>query len=461
MLNQFQKAWIDSAPGKAVNPNLVFGFQCVDVPKDYVQSIFADTTWQEVWPGAGNAKDMLFTSSDEFVHRILNNPADASQVPEPGDIIVWGGTGAGGLNPFGHIAVVTGADVNGVDVIQQDGFTQVAMFRARLGYSNPGTGAVTGWLRPFFDPAVEPLGPRERLAGPAIVNQRSEPRLSAPVVREIPAGSREVFDGFVRGETVNAGGMSSPVWFKDGMGFASMLFFDPTNQDGLPDLTPAPANAGGPAEPQLHGLDVSQHQQGADIAALPGDFVVLKASEGVGFQDPELLALHAGARAGGKRVGFYHLTRALEEPGNTVEAEAATFLDTIRTLLRPGDVLALDWEPTVTAETGWALDFLRRVREGTGATPLVYMNLDTVNARDWSAVEQEFPLWMAAYPLGAETIEGHRPEAVGPKIPVQWAAGFRAFQYTEHGRLPGFDRRVLLDVFYGTGEDWERLGVPR
>lgn len=479
MLTDFQRSWMDNAPGTAVDPNAIAGFQCVDVPKDYVQHIVADTTWQMVWPGAGNAKDMLSTSSDAFVHRILNDPADPDQVPEPGDIIVWGGTGDGGANPFGHIAVVTNADANGVDVIQQDGFLQVPMFRARLGYSNPGTGTVSGWLRPFFDPAPAPppplgptpLGPRERLAGASSVNQRSEPRLGAPIVRVIPPGSRETWEGFVRGDRVDAGGQSSPLWFADGQGSASILFFDPANVDGLPDLTPTPT-AGDLAEPVLLGLDVSQHQAGADLSALPGDFVLIKASEGVGFKDPALndftkstadpsvVGNAHGARAGGKRVGFYHLTRALEQPGNTVEAEVQTFLSTIRSLMRSGDVLALDWEPGTTAEPGWALEWLRAVRAATGATPLIYMNSDTVNARDWQQVEREFPLWMAAYPKDPERIEGHDPDAAGHKIPVEWVAGFRAWQYTQTGRLPRFDGDLLLDVFYGTGEDWERIAAP-
>ena len=464
MLTEFQLAWMANAPGQAVNRDFVGGFQCVDVPKNYVQHIFANTTWQEVWPGAGNAKDMLFTFSPDFLIQLLNDPGDPSQIPLPGDIVVWAGTGEGGLNPFGHIAVCVDADVNGVDVIQQDGFLQVPMFKGRLGYTNPGTGPVSGWLRPFFDPSPPPpvasLGPTERIAGASDVNQRSEARLGARLVRVIPAGSRETWTGYVRGEEVDlGGGVASPLWFADSLGFASILFFDPTNVDGLPDLTPARRVAEHTDEPILAGIDVSQHQAGVDLSALPGDFVLIKASEGVDFRDPNLLDHLASARAGGKRVGFYHLARA-DTRENTVEAEARTFLDATRALLRGGDLVALDWEPVTPAEPAWAFDWLSAVHRQTGATPLIYMSQDTVNTRDWSRVEQEFPLWMAAYPLGSQTIEGHSPETAGSKIPTSWAAGFRAWQYTASGHLPGFDGNLLLDVFYGTGPDWEALAAP-
>lgn len=468
MLTEFQRSWMENAPGQKVDRDFVGGFQCVDVPKNYVQHIFADTRWQQVWPGAGNARDMLFTFSPDFLVQILNDSSDPSQIPLPGDIVVWDGTGVGGPNPFGHIAVCVDADINGVDVIQQDGFQQVPMFRARLGYTNVGTGAVSGWLRPFFDPAPPPPGPppaaplaaNERVAGPTEVNQRSAPQIGAPVVRMIPAGSRETWSGFARGDLVDLGnGTESPLWFADSLGFASMLFFDPTNVDGLPDLTPvtnAPEHTDGPI---LTGIDVSEHQAGADLSSLPSDFVLIKATEGVDFRDPNLLDHLEGARAGGKKVGFYHLARA-DTPENTVEAEARTFLEAARTLLRAGDLVALDWEPVNPAGPEWAFEWLAAVRTGTGATPLIYMNQDSVNTRDWSRVEQDFPLWMAAYPLGRRAIEGHSPSTAGPKIRTSWAAGFRAWQYTASGRLPGYDGDLLLDVFYGAASDWDSLGAP-
>jgi hypothetical protein len=93
---------------------------------------------------------------------------------------------------------------------------------------------------PDLTPKVQALAPKERVAGDFVVNQRSAPNLDAPSVRQIPAKSKEIFEGFVRGATVDlGGGTRSDLWFKDSIGYASVLFFDPSTTAGLPDLTPA------------------------------------------------------------------------------------------------------------------------------------------------------------------------------------------------------------------------------
>jgi hypothetical protein len=157
MTNAAQEAWIATAMGRATDPDGVGGLQCVDTAKDYFEHIFG-VGWKNGWPGAGNAKDMLYTFNPDYFDRTLNDSEDEGQIPQRGDIIIWSGTAANGVNPYGHIAVVVDADANGVDVIQQDGFLQVPMFAGRLAYTNYGTGPCSGWLRPKVsaDAAVSP-----------------------------------------------------------------------------------------------------------------------------------------------------------------------------------------------------------------------------------------------------------------------------------------------------------------
>lgn len=150
MTNAAQEAWISGAVGRAVDIDGVGGFQCVDVPKDYGQQIFG-VDWRTLWPGAGNACDMINTYNPDYFDRIDNDPNNPGQIPERADIIIYAGTrtSAGdGVNPYGHIAVTLAADQGGVLVIDQDGFEQRAMATERLAYDNYGTGPCLGWLRP-------------------------------------------------------------------------------------------------------------------------------------------------------------------------------------------------------------------------------------------------------------------------------------------------------------------------
>jgi GH25 family lysozyme M1 (1,4-beta-N-acetylmuramidase) len=317
---------------------------------------------------------------------------------------------------------------------------------------------------PAAPPAPAPLKPNERRCGGSPVNQRREAKLGSEIVRVIPAGSREVFSHYVRGDNVNWNGDQSDVWLGDDAGYASVLFFDPTTVAGLPDRTPqTPAPAPPPApvpvpvpvpEPVLHGVDISAYQEGFDVAGSPGDFVIVKASEGVGHTNPGLAARAKAAE--GKLRGFYHFARPNATPENTAAAEAAYFLEVVRPYLRKGDVLFLDWESDDTKDANWALKFLRIVGTATRSIPPVYMNVAAVNGADWSQLEAEYPLWLANYPAGLSPA-GYAPPATKPA--VTWKAGFRMWQYTSTGRLPGWPADLDMNVWYGTSADWTAHGV--
>ena len=108
--------------------------------------------------------------------------------------------------------------------------------------------ATVGRVNPFAYIAKQgngggasPIAKNQRVNGPSASNQRSEPNLKAKIVRQIPAGGLEVFDGFVRGERVSLGGVTSDVWYKDKVGYVWAGLFTSQSTDGLPDLTPKPA----------------------------------------------------------------------------------------------------------------------------------------------------------------------------------------------------------------------------
>lgn len=236
--NQYQEQWFAAAVGRATNPDGVAGFQCVDTFHDYGMAIFGKT-WQET-SGWGNAKDLFWGPSPYYWHKHVNDPNDPNLIPQRGDVVVYGGSPK---NPYGHIAVVLDADVNGMTVIQQDGYLQVPMYVGRLGYYEENAGTVIGWLRPNFDddaiaapaPEAHPATGNIRVTGPSGVRRREEPSVGAAVRDTFPADVELTLAGYVITDDPEY-----RVWFKGGLtgGYMWAGGFTSDSLEGLTDLTP-------------------------------------------------------------------------------------------------------------------------------------------------------------------------------------------------------------------------------
>lgn len=138
--------WLATAPGLWMDGDQAHGYQCKDVADDYASKLFG--VKPGVALGYGDAKRGLELANKKYFTVVKNDPDNPDLLPPDGSIIVWGGTEKGGLNEFGHIAVVKRRSKTSVTVIQQDGFLQVAAHIATLGYWNEGTGYCLGWLVP-------------------------------------------------------------------------------------------------------------------------------------------------------------------------------------------------------------------------------------------------------------------------------------------------------------------------
>ena len=58
----------------------------------------------------------------------------------------------------------------------------------------------------------------------------------------------------------------------------------------------------------LNGIDISSHQTGIDLAKVPCDFVICKATEGVGYVNPDCGRAYAQGQKLGKKLGVYHFS---------------------------------------------------------------------------------------------------------------------------------------------------------
>lgn len=202
----------------------------------------------------------------------------------------------------------------------------------------------------------------------------------------------------------------------------------------------------------MNGIDISGWQSGIDLSQVPCSFVVIKATQGTGYVNPDCDRAYQQAKRLGKRLGVYHYFS-----GRSPAAEADYFLRHIQGYIGEA-ILVLDWEqtqnPIYSQGAPAARRFLDRVYERTGVRPLIYMNRNTLRSFNWTTVAAgNYGLWIAQYannnPTGYQEAPWLAPGGVSP-FPV-----LALHQYSSAGRLPGYDGNLDLNIFYGTPEAWD------
>jgi len=204
-----------------------------------------------------------------------------------------------------------------------------------------------------------------------------------------------------------------------------------------PAGSPTPAITS--SEPKhAHGIDVSSHQGGLNLRAIWADFVIVKITEGTGYENPFWRQQAEATLAAGKRLGFYHFAN-----DEDAAAQARYFLDRAKSYIGRA-TFWLDWEAdAVGLGPGPALAFLNQVAAETGTTPGFYTYQNVLNSYDWSAVAARYPLWVAGGPEYSDYGRAYSDPAV-PSVPY-WGSGALIHQYTEDGRLPGYSGTLDLN----------------
>lgn len=198
----------------------------------------------------------------------------------------------------------------------------------------------------------------------------------------------------------------------------------------------------------LNGYDESDNQGDINNAIVPGDFDWIKATEGVGWVDPDCDANYQQAKAAGKLLGVYHFARP---DGNDPISEARYFVGQIGGYLGEA-VLGLDSETQpITPE--WIKAFSDEVYRLTKVRVVEYLNLSTLNSHDFSSVWPDYPAWVAAY--GADTPQNGYGDP-NPPVNVNGNWNIFAVQYTSRGKLPGWGGDLDLDIAYVDAAGWKR-----
>ncbi len=200
----------------------------------------------------------------------------------------------------------------------------------------------------------------------------------------------------------------------------------------------------------LNGIDISKWQNGIDLEKISVDFVIMKATEGVGYTDRLCDSFYQKAKSLGKKLGVYHFARP--DLGNQAIDEADYFLQETKGYQKEA-IFILDWESGNLGNVSWAKAWLDRVYESTGVKPFIYMSASVMRSYDWfSVASNQYPLWIANY--GSNN--GIANENVFRSYPFQYWSTYTLWQYTSVGQLDGYANFLDLNYFNGDFSLWDQ-----
>lgn len=215
----------------------------------------------------------------------------------------------------------------------------------------------------------------------------------------------------------------------------------------------------------LRVVDLNHWKGAVNLAALPIDAMITKATGGNAYVDDTCDANVQQAIALGMPWGVFHYYSDGYNDGNPI-AEADWFIANCQGYLGKGQIW-LDWErggnPFVAA-VDQALAWLEHVRTTTGFKPAgIYMSNSLITAYDWSSViAAGYALWEADYvdnntPIVNFAMDPARdpnPTWDGVVNDVMW-------QFTSSGQLDGYSGNLDCSFFYGNRAAWQAyINVP-
>ncbi|MFL5755490.1 MAG: glycoside hydrolase family 25 protein [Chloroflexota bacterium] len=195
---------------------------------------------------------------------------------------------------------------------------------------------------------------------------------------------------------------------------------------------------------------MSYHQGTIDwqqVASAGKRFAFVRATAGTLTADTAYAANRSGARAAGLAVGSYHYANP-DTATNDASNEASWFLR--NATIVSGDLLpVLDLEVSngldAASLTTWAQTWLTQVSAATGVRPIIYTTpsfwASSMADTDWFARNGYTVLWIANWTTASR-----------PAVPAgNWGGnGWRFWQHSSAGSVPGITTAVDLDRFNGT-----------
>lgn len=198
------------------------------------------------------------------------------------------------------------------------------------------------------------------------------------------------------------------------------------------------------------GIDVSHHQghidwprvlESSNLNGYQIKFVIMKATEGSTFTDPEYLYNIAEARKAGFVCGVYHFY----DPGISPQRQAEHYINTVK-LLKGDIVPVVDVERSGRSTGDLQRElavFLKILESHYGGKPVIYASAKFRKRHLNNPVFDEYPFWVAHYYVV-------RPETTKPW--VMW-------QFTDHASVEGINGYTDFNVFRGSEADFIKLRI--
>lgn len=203
----------------------------------------------------------------------------------------------------------------------------------------------------------------------------------------------------------------------------------------------------------MNGIDISMWQRDINLSAVKADFVIVKATEGIGYVDKTCDKFFQKALSLGKKIGFYHFARPTKN--NDPVREADFFYENCKGYFGKA-IPILDWEAENKQNVAYAKAWLDRVYQRSGVKPVIYMSESVVNSYDWSSVANaDYGLWVAKYRDNNPDYNYNMANA-GTRPRVKWWKLYCMWQWTSTGRLNGYSGNLDCNVFYGDGTTWDK-----
>ena len=199
----------------------------------------------------------------------------------------------------------------------------------------------------------------------------------------------------------------------------------------------------------MNGIDISawQGDENIDLAKVPFDFCIIKATEGTDYKNRYLTAHCNKVLSRKKLLGVYHYAN-----GGDPQKEADSFLAYCKKYIGKA-VLVLDWEAKNNHLFGvkdleWCLQWCSYVQKKTGIKPLIDIQKSAMDA----VKKAGYGLWVAQYPDYVETGYQEHPWNEG-------AYNCLIRQYTSVGKLSGYSGSLDLNKAYISAASWNKLAT--